>query len=478
MSRFDSYKETELEIKNQAQKQQIEKMSLRINQLEEQYKSKEAHMMSKIQQLLHVEEMARGLCQKILDKDRREIVLGSNHSWGKVTSEEMIETAMKSYRQYCEKRTKDMQKLGEYACDLNEKNEQLTKEVNELKNAIEEAEKSESLSSGRKKEISGRFNKSKIGDIEIECETEEEDEEEDNSKAEKTTESTVKKAPAKKIPSMAQQSMENTVRLLLPTLTDTEKKIIELVGDGMSVSVEIKKAMVNSAGKSTSHNYMRGLALDKGLLDYRDDVNFPGTKNVTLYRLSAKGKIAYRIITGNEPNESELDRLMRYHATPEHGYGIRACQRLFMRSDRYTDVQMFANEIKLSDGVAYRPDLVCTRYEDGKKIVEYFEYERYKQNVQEYFIKFGKMAMLTDEINVIVESPTSHEKMQRMLANWAKPKKKIPGYPQKMIRLTNYNRIRDCIDNNKPFHDWWYIEDSLRDFKPPIGDVDDPSEGE
>lgn len=475
MGRFDSYKETELEIKNQAQKQQIEKMSLRINQLEEQYKSKEAHMMGKIQQLLHVEEMARNLCQKILDKDRREVDLGSSHSWGKVSSEEMIETAMKSYRQYCEKRTKDMQKLGEYASDLNEKNEELTKEVKELKNAIEEAEKETSVSAGRKKEISQRINnKGKIGDTVFECEVEEEEE---SSEEGIPSETPVKKAPAKKIPSMADQVMENTVRLIVPTLVDSEIELIKLIGDGMSVSVEIKKAAANSMAEATAHRYFKEL-LAKSLLEAREHINFPGTKNVVLFRLSTKGKIAYKLITGNEPNESEMERLKRYHATYEHGYGIRACLRLFQRSNRYKEVQIFADEIKLPDGVAYRPDLVCTRYEDGKKIVEYFEYERCKQKEAEYYIKFSKMAMITDEINVIVTSPTEHEQMQRYLAFWARPKRKLPGYPQKIIRLTNYNKIKESIDNNKPFHEWWYIEDNLRDFKPPLGSEDLPDEGE
>ena len=188
-------------------------------------------------------------------------------------------------------------------------------------------------------------------------------------------------------------------------------------------------------------------------------------------RLTKKGRVAYKLITGDEPNEPEMDRICRYHAKLEHGYGIRACQRLLDKSGRYKTVNMFSEKIKLPDGTqGYIPDLSCMRLdENGNKVVEYFEFERCKQKDMEYYTKFGKMSMITDEINVITANPSEHDKMQRLLAAWANPKRNIPSYAHKIIRLTNYNKLKDSIEKGKPFSEWWYMTDYVKDFKPPLG---------
>lgn len=474
--KFDSYKETEQEIKIQAQKQQIEKMSIRLTQLQEQYKSKEAHMMERISHLTHIEEKARGLCQKILDKDRREMVLGANFTWGKVSSEDMIDNAIKSYRQYCEKRTTDMQKLGVYAGELNEKNDQLEKEVKDLKAALEEVENGTAITSEQKKNISMHITGKKtasVGGINVDCEEEEGEEEVVEPAAADTQK---KEELQKRVKARAEQTLnrtlENTVRLILENISENDKQIIRIVGEGMSLVPEIKKAVETKKimSASTAARTLQDLADKVGLMEYHKNVNFPGSKNVTLFKLSTKGKIAYRMLFNNPPAESEWEKIVRYHARPEHGYGIRSVQRLLSSSNRYNRVQMFSDPISLPDGTKYIPDLVCTRTDaNGKQITEYFEYERCKQKDSEYMIKFGKIAMITDEINVIVANPSEHEKMQRLLAAWAEPKKKTPGYPMKIIRLTNYNRIEKSIADGKPYHEWWYIEDTIRDFKMPIG---------
>lgn len=481
MSKYDTYKETEQEIKIQAQKQQIEKMSIRIGQLEEQYKSKEKHMMGEIQRLLHVEEMARGLCQKILDKDRREIVLGTSHSWGSLSSEEMIETALRSYKTYCEKRTKDMQKIGTYASELSEKYEALLEDHAEMKKTLEEYEREGPVSPTREKEIRNNVRgKSKVAGFDVDTVTEPDDEEEIEdvkvttapAKKEKkeSTEKTAKPAAEGKKLSQNDRELENEVALLMTGKTDHEKSLIKLIGDGMSVMAEVRKAASSSMSESTAHRYLVNLK-DDGFFVIEENISYPGTKKCTLVKLSAKGEVAYRKITGEDPAEPEMERIRKVHANYEHGYGIRACQRLLEKSGRYEYVNMFADKIKLPDGSAfYIPDLKCMRIdENGNKIFEYFEYERCKQRDVEYYTKFGKMSMITDEINVIVANPTEQEKMQRLLAAWANPKRSMPGYPRKIIRLTNYNKVRDCIVKGKPFSDWWYVSDYLKDFKPPLG---------
>ncbi len=480
MGKFESYKETEQEIKIQAQKQQIEKMTVRMAQLDEQYKNKEKHMMGEIQRLLHIEEMARGLCQKILDKDSREIVLGDNHSWSSMPTEQMIETATKSYKAYCEKRTKDMQKVGSYASDLSEKYEALVEKKMELEKIIESYEQmKDSVSDGRKMQIKGYVEKGKaqVGGVNVSTIEEPDDEESMEATTIKTvarkndgksSAKTEKAAPV--VQSASDTELENTVRLQVQEMMDGEKLLIRLIGDGMSVSVEIKKAAMPHIAESTSHRYIGNLS-NEGFIECFTNISFPGTKGCTLMRLTKKGRVAYKLITGDEPNEPEMDRICRYHAKLEHGYGIRACQRLLDKSGRYKTVNMFSEKIKLPDGTqGYIPDLSCMRLdENGNKVVEYFEFERCKQKDMEYYTKFGKMSMITDEINVITANPSEHDKMQRLLAAWANPKRNIPSYAHKIIRLTNYNKLKDSIEKGKPFSEWWYMTDYVKDFKPPLG---------
>jgi len=477
MAKYESYKETEQEIKIQAQKQQIEKMTVRMGQLEEQYKNKEKHMMGEIQRLLHIDEMARGLCQKILDKDSREIVLGSSHSWSSMSSEQMIESATKSYKAYCEKRTKDMQKIGKYASELSEKYEDLLEKHLALKKTLEAYEQAESMvSDGRRKQIKDALNgKTKIGDVEVATIEEPDDEDEEKTTTVKTSSKNPtakekeKKETTSSTPYVSEGELEKSIRLLIPAMSDAEKQVLKLIGDGMSVSVEIKNAIKSSVSVSTSARCLSSLTND-GYIECVPNISFPGTKGSALVRLTKKGRVAYKLITGDEPNEPEMDRIRRVHATYEHGYGIRACARLLDKSGRYKTVNMFPDKIKAGDGTIYIPDLVCMRIdENGNKAVEYFEFERCKQKNVEYFTKFGKMSSITEEINVIVANPSEHDKMQRLLAAWANAKADVPSYAHKTIRLTNYNRIKDCIEKKKPFSDWWYMTDFVKDFKPPLG---------
>ena len=451
-------------------------MTVRMGQLEEQYKNKEKHMMAEIQRLLHIEEMARGLCQKILDKDSREIVLGSSHSWGSMPSEKMIESATKSYKAYCEKRTKDMQKIGKYASELSEKYEDLLEKHKSLKKTLEEYEQAETVvSDGRRKQIREAISgKMKIGDVEITAIEEPDDEDEETptikTTPKKQTETKQKQMAEEKEPHVSEGELEKTVRLLVSEMIDNEKQILRLIGDGMSVSVEIKNAVkAMGVSNSSSARYLTGLTND-GYLESMTNVSFPGTKGCALVRLTKKGRVAYKLITGDEPNEPEMDRIRKAHATYEHGYGIRACARLLDKSGRYKTVNMFAEKIPDGTGKYYVPDLACTRIdENGNKVVEYFEFERCKQKNMEYFTKFGKMSQICDDINVIVANPSEHDKMQWLLAAWANPKAQMAEYSHKTIRLTNYNRIKDCIEKGKPFSDWWYMTDFVKDFKPPLG---------
>lgn len=469
----DSYRDTEREIEIEALKQQNEKMSLRIAQLDEQYKSKEKHLLDQIKRLLHIEESARGLCQKILDKDRREMVLGTKHSWSSIGSEEMIDSALKSYKQYCEKRTKDLKKISKYAEDLGKQLEESQNAVREKDAIIELYEKNKGVSTERAGEIRKMINTQGVDSQYKNLDLQEEDSEDENlgpiakrrAEAIKNIKVVKNSSPVIKLSDDEYAKLKIEVELL----PEFQKDYIALIGKGYAESREIQRNAPDRVPKGSSNRLFRNL-YEAGYVDCVKDLKWPNSKNAVLYFLTEKGKGAYKIITGDDPHPSEMTKMITYHDNPEHGYGIKECAKLLETCNRYTRVNMFADQIKLPGGMGYRPDIVATRVdENGKETYEYFEYERCTQESRAYFEKFTKMALVTDEINIIVCTPDDHKRMINLISRWitaldATGSKRLSMYEKKRVRLGAYSRIANGIKDNKPFEDWWLINDYVGDY--------------
>ena len=92
------------------------------------------------------------------------------------------------------------------------------------------------------------------------------------------------------------------------------------------------------------------------------------------------------------------------------------------------------------------------------------EVERVKQTPEDYNAKFNKMALIMDEINVIVGNATEHGKMQEYMYNWAQAHKDNPEYVGKILRLTSYNTLEARINGHMPFEQWWHISSHLVSF--------------
>ena len=249
--------------------------------------------------------------------------------------------------------------------------------------------------------------------------------------------------------------------------TDIEKSVIRLVGEGVSVAAEIRSIAAQKTGVSESTVVRALISLtDEGTLVCVPGISCPGTKRMTLYKLTSQGEKMYRVLFNEEPIVPEMEKLKNAYGNYEQGYAIKACERLLISSGLFNKVVICSESIKNIGEVKFVPHIVCET-KDGK--TEYFEFHRCKQKDVEYYNRFQKLSEITDEINIIVANPVEHDKMHLLLAAWAATKKEDPRYRNKTIRMTNYNKIRYCVQNGRPYSDWWYITDKIKDFLPPLG---------
>lgn len=90
-----------------------------------------------------------------------------------------------------------------------------------------------------------------------------------------------------------------------------------------------------------------------------------GGRFPNVVRLSPKGQTAYRVLTGLEPVESEFDRLLQRHKSPEQTLlALRARQVL---EEFGAEVNLFPEPVVIRDGRVFQVDLVAIL--DGQQIL-------------------------------------------------------------------------------------------------------------
>jgi hypothetical protein len=125
------------------------------------------------------------------------------------------------------------------------------------------------------------------------------------------------------------------------------------------------------AQSSCSLIILENSELNFGLIEAVEGIARPGSSSGGNYpdvlRLTPKGMLAYRLITGNDPKENEYDRLIRFHSTPEHTIlNIQAAEILV--EGRY-QIHGQVQEICLSNGGTFIPDIIAVERKTGELII-------------------------------------------------------------------------------------------------------------
>lgn len=490
----------ELEIIVAAQKSQIHKMGIRIQQIQEAAQNKEEHMKAEIARYRHIEESARNLCVKILGKDRGEMVLGVDYTWNKVETEDLIADALKSYRKYCEERTAHLQKLHDYAMDYADKYHEAQEELEALQQTIDADSVAkdnitkEQFAEAAKKMYAEKTKKMLKG-FESDNVQYDDDEEEERNSVIKTSQKMGVEAVQNELMRKAQQNEEkrilssnaktnNTkalkierekidqitpdIRLLAEKTEQDEKEktLLLVIGEGVSKQNKIiKESGIDSATALRALNRLNS----KSLIDM-EEISYADISRAKIYYLTLAGKQVYKLITDQYPGEAECIKIKNRHKGYEHGYGIQAVLELLDKTGMYKSKTMFKNPIDLGNGTYFVPDIVAylkDEYARGENTVDIFEYECMNQADLDYVAKLNKMALVSNEINIILNNATKHVDMQTIMYNWAQKRKNNPDYKNKYLRLSSYGRIKSKIKNNAPFDEWWFASGYLDDFPSP-----------
>ena len=490
----------ELEILVQALQQQIQRMQTRMKQEEESYKNKEQHMQAEISKYRHIEEKARGLCVLILGKDRGEMVLGQDYTWNKIDTEGLIEKATTSYKQYCDARKQDLQRIHDFAIGYQEKYQDTLAELEALQQDIDthgmpkDGTDATATLTGAVNRVYQEKTKKMIQGFEKDNVQYDDEEEEvaapvikEGAKmgAQAVTENLMKKADENEKrrllttskPSLSREAkierekidqMTPDVRLIAEKVQadEVEKQVILILGEGICKRPKIVKE--SGANTANVHRALNRLISQKLVLT--EEISYADVSRSRIDYLSLLGKQVYKLISGDYPGEAECVKIKNRHKGYDHGYGIQACLEVLDMTGLYKSKTMFKAPIDLGDGTYFTPDIVAylkEEYYRGENTVDIFEYECMNQQDLDYASKLNKMALVSDEINIILNNATKMSDMQGIMYQWAQKRKNNPEFKSKYLRLTSFGRFKQKIKAGAPFDDWWIHSGFLDDFPSP-----------
>ena len=455
--------------------------------LDEQYSSKKKLWNDKMNDADKTESLCRDLCESILAKDKKEMVLGVEYTWNKVPTVELILKARKSFIEYNKQRTDLMKHLVDSLDERRGEIESLKEQINILltnsgsstltKEELEKRVESEKRNEAELNKTSYDIKKNaEQGHIQVEaikmensdgtCKTEEELISEalqfDESFMRPTPSSIpVKESKASKDMKKRQKEMLQTPKAHVIDLREHINKmnavswdILNEIGtNGTSVYTEIESAIVNNKSNNYTQSRIRTATYEMaraGIL-HNQTINLPLRPKVTLFALSDIGQRLYKEKNnGKTAVVSEVERIIAEHDNVEHGYGIIDIASVLRASDEFTDVctDRKQNTIVLENNNKYIPDIVCTT----EKHKHYVEYERGTHTQTDFNAKCNKMLRVTRYLNFVVPNKEILEniflpKVKKWIAS--KPKNSLNGV---VIRINTANNVKNC--NFSKHSDW------------------------
>lgn len=415
----------------------------RYKELSEQYKEKLEQWSEREAYFKSIEQAARKLCEAILVKDSNEMKLGSNYSWQGLSIDEMLHKAANSFRSYNKNRTELMQHLLDLAEKRQFQIESLEDQISQFisgtsntaspslstEEIVATAEKKKQIEEAKDRApnmVKAAAESGKVqmiiedsDEVEIEGEmTQVKDLIEKNEQAKLTShsipiqESSKKKKKIKKAKDDAIMAHVVDLHVYEDLMTDSMWEVMRIIGSyGISKYPEIEaKALEETDLRKTKiRSSTQSLFRMDAIL--QEVLNLPLSPKCFVYKLSDIGYRLYKIKYGKDPVESELDKIIKEHDNPEHGYGIIDVVKILNGSGFYQEVTGFnrKNAITLKDGKQYIPDIICVT----KRYKEYIEYERGYHTQSDFNEKCNKMTQVTRFLNFV--TPNKEVLMKRLV---------------------------------------------------------------
>lgn len=182
---------------------------------------------------------------------------------------------------------------------------------------------------------------------------------------------------------------------------------------GLSLRADVAKAtFLDSSTSGTARRLFDRLG-DLGVIEEERPRGEIGGGTPYLLRLTERGKKTFRLLFGDEPVESEYDRLMTRHKSPEHVL-LNMKARDALLDAGAESVDMYPRPVTLPDGGRLDVDLVAVF--DGEPL--YIEAERSRSNaVRE--AKWTNLASIAEDLYVVVPNKKVKSAIISEITKWA-----------------------------------------------------------
>lgn len=430
------------------------------------------------------EKLIRELCENILAKDPKEMVLGTDYTWSSLPINEMINKSKDVFQQYIESRKDFMRRIMDLSEERRVMIEGLEDQISVLKSSPVSVTMTES-------ELQEQINKQKVAPIpeqetpgqtniqKITCEDMDENADENalfNSlvEADERMRVTPKSVPVTNNRKKIERKKKEKNKMIAHTvnLSEYEEKmgdiswmVMDIIGtEGKSIVSEIENSLfqkdptIVASKLRTSINTLVNI----GLLN-REPVKIPIKGSLYVHQLTDMGSHLYKAKYGKAPVASEMDLIMAEHDNCTHGYSIKFLAEQLRESGVYEEVldRNRKNPIQISEGCSYIPDIICI---DKNHVKTYIEYECVNYNQTNFNAKCSKMCRVTSVLNFVVPNREAIEKIMKLIENWidSRGPKALNHITIRVTSATQFN-VKD-LGNNRS----WKIVYNLAKKKEPF----------
>ena len=425
---------------------QYHMVEARCKDLEEQMRIRQKQWDQREVESKTTEKLMRELCEDILAKDSKEMVLGTDYSWSSIQINELIRKSKQSFTNYIASRTDFMQKLVDQLEERRLEIEGLKDQISVMQLSPVQASLSETeleekarQERERKKQMSDRPmqfpEKSNYADNGPQIVMEETDfcdpvEERVMGKiAEKGAKLQInpKATPVTESRKVIEQKKARKTRSMkhMIDLKDYEKKMDELswmildaIGTkGHSTYLDIEADITEKDATYTQGKIRSTITILSSLGVINKEVVKTPKGALNVHQLSTVGTRLYQEKYGQSAVMSEMDQIMAEHDNCTHGYGIKIVAEMLRESGFYKSVsdRNRKNPIKIKEGISYIPDIICI---DNNDVKSYYEYECVNHTQTNFNGKCNKMCSVTSVLNFIVPNRTCADKIRGEIGKW------------------------------------------------------------
>ncbi len=447
--------------------------------LKETLETKEEQWEKQEENFATTEKLMRQLCEDILAKDPREMVLGADYSWSSIPINDLVLKARAVFRDYISKQKDFLKRLMDLAeerrLEIESLNEQIsimkanpsaaaTLSQEEIKEKIDKEKKEQKILDQMSPELRKSVQEGKT-QVVMEASDDIDDLEEDLMQAVanvgeqvKITQKSIPVTESKRRLEKKRERKERAVMTHTIDLKEYEDKmndstwlVMDAVGkEGYSRYSDIETYVMEreSTLTKTKIRVASEILVNIGLLN-KEPIRNPLKGNLFAYQMTDMGSRVFKDHYGNLPIASELDLIVAEHDNAVHGYGIRFISEMLRESEAFKEVDDMNRKkpINIGNNISYIPDIVCTD-QNGAKM--YMEYECANHTQTNFSAKCNKMTKVTSTLNFIAQNREAIGKLMKEVEAWISSRGEGKAIRHITVRITSAVQMKDMdLTKNK-----------------------------